>query len=209
MLFAGGWRSLCETVPVTHDRSTAVLGRQPQGRGVQHCCNPPSPSGFSPPVPHFPSSPSPLGHGRALYVSTMLRRTGMNRVLRRKSWEPSQADVSPKRGESVEKRAREKTVGRGENKQLCCALSPPKEVVSRTAQSGQNCILGLSPQASINSLRRLSLAQRKAVKAASWGCLPKIVANPYNKKQGLRPVQIILRQFSPGAALRDSDSFRT
>ena len=46
-------------------------------------------------------------------------------------------------------------------------------------------------------------------KVGDWGCLPKIVANPYNKKQGLRPVQIILRQFSPGAALRGSDFFRT
>ena len=55
-----------------------VLGRQPQGRGAHCHAYPPSPSGFSPPVPHFPSSPSPLGDGHALHVSTMLRRTEMN-----------------------------------------------------------------------------------------------------------------------------------
>ena len=79
--------------------------------------------GFLPQSPTFLLPHPPLSYGAALHVLTMLRRTGLKKILPLKSWKQSKADVSPKRGEGVEKRAREKTVGRGENKQLA-ALSP-------------------------------------------------------------------------------------
>ena len=102
--------------------------------------------GFLPQSPTFLLPHPPLSYGAALHVLTMLRRTGLKKILPLKSWKQSKADVSPKRGEGVEKRAREKTVGRGENKQLA-ALSPLPKRLSLAQRGGALSMpLGLSPQ---------------------------------------------------------------
>ena len=68
------------------------------------------------------------------------------------------ASFPPKSEESVEKRAREKTAERGENKQLCCALSPLKEVVSRIPVE-QYCV-GVARRA--NGTRKKKMVTKKA-----------------------------------------------
>ncbi len=109
----------------------AVLGRQPQGRGAHCHAYSPSPSGFSPPVPHFPSSPSPLGHGAAILLSHDAPQNGNKPVLRRKSWKQSKADVSPKERGELWKRERERNP-------YCAApstqiiIEPSEQMVTKT-----------------------------------------------------------------------------
>ena len=98
------------------------------GEGGQPGCNPPSPSGFSPPVPRFPPSPSPSMQHPKLHIPMMLQKTQKDEIYFMKSWKLSSTFVPPREGRVVEKRAREKTVGRGENKQLAALAPLPKRL---------------------------------------------------------------------------------
>ena len=55
------------------------------GEGGQPGCNPPSPSGFSPPVPRFPPSPSPSMQHPKLHIPTMLHKTLRDEIYFMKS----------------------------------------------------------------------------------------------------------------------------
>ena len=79
------------------------------GEGGQPGCNPPSPSGFSPPVPRFPPSPSPSMQHPTLHTSPMLHKTLWGEIWRLKSWERFSPSVLHKSGEGCGKEsAREK-----------------------------------------------------------------------------------------------------
>ena len=101
------------------------------GEGGQPGCNPPSPSGFSPPVPRFPPSPSPYG-GRceaARFHDAAQNAKGRNLFHR-----------SPQEWGELWKRERERKPMRGERISIVrCALSPLKEVVARTPVDG-SCV---------------------------------------------------------------------
>ena len=79
--------------------------------------------GFLPQSPTFLLPHPPLGCDAKLHISMMLHKTVLNKSCAGNPGKVSRRFVPHKRGEGVEKRAREKTVGRGENKQLA-ALSP-------------------------------------------------------------------------------------
>ena len=75
-----------------------MLGETTQGKGGQPGCNPPSPSGFSLPVPRFPPSPSPSMQHPKLHIPMMLHKTLRNEIYFMKSWEQFSLFVSHKRG---------------------------------------------------------------------------------------------------------------
>ena len=81
------------------------------GKGGQPGCNPPSPSGFSPPVPRFPPSPSPMGDDVKLHIPMMLHKTLRGEIWRLKSWEQSKNIRSPQEWGGLWKRERERKAG--------------------------------------------------------------------------------------------------
>ena len=73
------------------------------GKGGQPGCNPPSPSGFSPPVPRFPPSPSPSMQHPKLHIPMMLHKTLRDEIYFMKSCELFSRLVLHKSGESYGK----------------------------------------------------------------------------------------------------------
>ena len=73
--------------------------------------------GFLPQIPTFLLPHPPLGTVQHCTVPRMLCRTALNEILPTNRGNHQKRTFPHKRGESVEKRAREKTVERGENKQ--------------------------------------------------------------------------------------------
>ena len=102
--------------------------------------------GFLPQSPTFLLPHPPGGCDAALHIPRMLHKTVLNKSCAGNRGKVSRRFVPHKRGEGVEKRAREKTVGRGENKQLA-ALSPLPKRLSLAQRGGALSMPpGLSPQ---------------------------------------------------------------
>ena len=124
-----------------------MLGETTPGKGGASKMLIPLPLlGFLPQSPPFLLPHPPWGTVQLFCVSMMLHRTEMNQSCAGNRGKEFGRLVPPKRGESVEKRAREKTAGRGENKQLA-ALSPLSRRLSLAQQQmGIAYSPGLSPQ---------------------------------------------------------------
>ena len=112
----------------TQYRSTGVLGRQPGGRGAARLQSPFPFRVFSP-SPPLSFFPIPLWHTPIGYTLPQCYTEQCRTSLTTEIVGTMKVGLFPKRvGRVVEKRAREKTVGRGENKQFT-ALSPlPKRL---------------------------------------------------------------------------------
>ena len=110
------------------------------GEGGQPGCNPPSPSGFSPPVPRFPPSPSPYGRRCEVTHSHDAAQNAKGRNLFHEIVETVQHVRSPQERGGLWKRERERKPLGGERISIVrCALSPLKEVVARTPVDG-SCV---------------------------------------------------------------------
>ena len=95
-----------------------MLGETTPGKGGASKMLIPLPLlGFLPQSPTFLLPHPPWGTVQLFCVSMMLHRTEMNQSCAGNRGKEFGRLVPPKKGESVEKRAREKTVERGENKQ--------------------------------------------------------------------------------------------
>ena len=144
------------------------------GEGGQPGCNPPSPSGFSPPVPRFPPSPSPYGGRCEAAHSHDAAQNAKGRNLFHEIVRAVQHVRFPQEWGGLWKRERERKPLGGERISIVrCALSPLKEVVARTAVDG-SCVthpvnqieLHTSPQDDCRTLLRIPSTQsiRKGTK---------------------------------------------
>ena len=152
-----------------HIRNTGLLvswGDNP-GEGGQPGCNPPSPSGFSPPVPRFPPSPSPYGGRCEVTPSHDAAQNAVGQNLAHEIVGTVQHVRFPQERGGLWKRERERKPLGGERISIVrCALSPPKEVVARTPVDG-SCVTHTvheieqhtSPQDSGKSLLRRNSTQ--------------------------------------------------
>ncbi len=139
---------------LTHVRETTSLGGEmllswgdnPREGGRIAMLIPLPLLGFLPQSPTFLLPHPPGGCDAALHIPRMLHKTVLNKSCAGNRGKVFRRLVSPKSGEGVEKRAREKTVGRGENKQLA-ALSPLPKRLSLAQRGGALSMPpGLSPQ---------------------------------------------------------------
>ena len=94
--------------PLTQERFTGVLGRQPRGRGGSPAAIPLPLPGFLPQSPAFLLPHPPVGDDVKLHVSMMLHKTLRNEIWRLKSWKPSKNIRSPQEWGGLWKRERER-----------------------------------------------------------------------------------------------------
>ena len=92
------------------------LGETTQGKGGSPAAIPLPLPGFLPQSPAFRLPHPPMACTHRLHIFTMLHKTLRDEIYFMKSWKLFSPFVSPREGRVVEKRAREKTGERGENK---------------------------------------------------------------------------------------------